>query len=87
VDTHSDSQVSEAIKYNLKSRTRGTSLFSGGIGEVRGFLDEKYFKMAQRGIKLFLSLAQKKVNFKVKSGRQLSLIGDLRENSSRDVSI
>jgi hypothetical protein len=85
-ETHSGSQTSETFKYNLRSRSRGAPIFSGGIAGGLGTLETIDSKPSlERGKKSLISLAQKQANSKVRSGRQLSLIGALRENSPRDV--
>jgi hypothetical protein len=58
-ETHSGSQTSHTFKYNLRSKTRGAPIFSGGIARGLGTLETIDSKPSQRGRKSLISLAHK----------------------------
>jgi hypothetical protein len=78
------SPSSETYKYNLKPCNKGQWFFSRGTKGGVGQLDEKIPKTSLRDGKSCLSIAHKQANSKIRSGRQQSLIGALRESSPEE---
>ena len=62
------------------------NVFEGGSEGGLGRLEEKNHMVVQRGIKSYLSIAQKKSNSKVKSGRQHSSSEALIATSPKEIS-
>jgi hypothetical protein len=83
-ETHRVSSPKESMKYNLRSRTKGTLDFHGK--EIGGlmFLDEPRTKRPSQGKEIPNVFGLKTSFLRNKSGKQLSLIGALRENSPKE---
>lgn len=73
-----DSIQLESSKYNLQPRSKGILDFPRKVAGGLVSLDEKKQKPTQRGIKSYMSMAQKQASSKVRCRKQLSLIGGLR---------
>jgi len=76
-----DHPTEEVCRYNIRPRKEGLVFGEGLVDGGLDTLDKKKSRTNAQGRKSYISIAQDKATYKVKTGKQQSMFGALRENA------